>query len=490
MVIGDSPEGNDELDDSPQPTRTGIARVDFSQLANPVVLLAVGAVGLGLGVLLWPIPGDPWPARVLGAALIVLAAQALQRTLTQRAISWVAAGVDVGLLVVGILLVLTPERPGPVAGQALDLLAVLVSLAWIGLSAVVVAASLDTGTAGVTTYAGAARLLVRWLFSRPKSANARQDLYDKVLYEDPEAASPIGRFLTLMGLAAVIASMGVLADSTVAVIAGMLVAPLMMPMMGMAVSLAMGWPRRLARSAAIVAAGIAVSIFVALALALANPDAIDVAANSEISSRVTPTIRDLIIAVAAGGAGAYGLSRPDVSDSLPGAAVAISLVPPLTVAGVTAAQGDWASTAGALLLFTTNTLAILTVGGATFVLTGVAPIQRMTTRPRPWPTRLLVVGSAAVLVGVALLLNGASLGAAALEHDRAETTVDRWLSAVSHHPLDIAIDGDDVTVVVAGPSDDRPDATVLASDLSTEFGRTIAVDVRFVVEDQVTAAGE
>ncbi len=293
-----------------------------------------------------------------------------------------------------------------------------------------------------------------------------------------------------MGLAAVIASMGVLADSTVAVIAGMLVAPLMMPMMGMAASLVMGWPRRLARTAGVVAGGIVVSFVVGMALALTNPDAIDVPANSEISSRVTPTVRDLIIAVAAGGAGAYGLSRPDVSDSLPGAAVAISLVPPLTVAGVTASQGDWESTGGALLLFTTNTLAILTVGGATFVLTGVAPIQRLATGSQRWWVRLVVVGLTSVVVGVALILNGANLGAAAYEQDRAEITVDDWLSGVSHHPLDVAIDGDEVTVVAAGPSEDRPDATVLASDLSLEFGRTIAVDVRFLVEDQVMAVGE
>jgi hypothetical protein len=54
--------------------------------------------------------------------------------------------------------------------------------------------------------------------------------------------------------------------------------------------------------------------------------------------------------------------RRDVGDILPGVAIAISLVPPLAVVGVTAAGGDLDGALGALLLYLTNVLAIIVVG--------------------------------------------------------------------------------------------------------------------------------
>ena len=79
---------------------------------------------------------------------------------------------------------------------------------------------------------------------------------------------------------------------------------------------------------------------------------------------------DLIIALAAGTAGAIAIVREDVAEVLPGVAVSISLVPPLCVAGTAFAYGQPELALGALLLFATNFFAILLVGG--LVLTAVA----------------------------------------------------------------------------------------------------------------------
>jgi uncharacterized membrane protein len=46
--------------------------------------------------------------------------------------------------------------------------------------------------------------------------------------------------------------------------------------------------------------------------------------------------------------------RSDVSDTLPGVAIAISLVPPLAVVGLTLESGADGQSVGALLLFLTN----------------------------------------------------------------------------------------------------------------------------------------
>ena len=61
--------------------------------------------------------------------------------------------------------------------------------------------------------------------------------------------------------------------------------------------------------------------------------------NSEITSRVSPGLAALLVALASGAAGAFATMRADISNSLPGVAIAISLVPPLCVTGMSLAQG-------------------------------------------------------------------------------------------------------------------------------------------------------
>jgi len=67
-----------------------------------------------------------------------------------------------------------------------------------------------------------------------------------------------------------------------------------------------------------------------------------------------------------------------VSDALPGVAIAISLVPPLAVVGLTLEGGEPSQALGALLLFLTNVAAILLTGIAVMALLGAH-------RPPPLP---------------------------------------------------------------------------------------------------------
>ena len=82
-------------------------------------------------------------------------------------------------------------------------------------------------------------------------------------------------------------------------------------------------------------------------------------------------MNDLIVALAAGAAAAFAYSRFDVADSLPGVAIAIALVPPLSVVGLSVSAGEWEAALGASLLFVTNFLSILLAGGAVFFLLGL-----------------------------------------------------------------------------------------------------------------------
>ncbi|MEU3092228.1 DUF389 domain-containing protein, partial [Streptomyces massasporeus] len=89
-----------------------------------------------------------------------------------------------------------------------------------------------------------------------------------------------------------------------------------------------------------------------------------------ISSRTSPGLMDLIAALATGFAGAVALSRRDVAAVLPGVAIAISLVPPLVVAGVCLGQLSGWLALGALVLFVSNLFALVFGGMVVFASLG------------------------------------------------------------------------------------------------------------------------
>jgi uncharacterized membrane protein len=70
-------------------------------------------------------------------------------------------------------------------------------------------------------------------------------------------------------------------------------------------------------------------------------------------------------------AGAYALSREEVSAALPGVAISAALMPPLGVAGLGLALGRPRIAGGAFLLFLANIAAISLAGVIVFILLGV-----------------------------------------------------------------------------------------------------------------------
>lgn len=145
-------------------------------------------------------------------------------------------------------------------------------------------------------------------------------------------------FRFLLVLSAIIATAGILADSTATVIGAMIIAPLGMPIMGTGLAVVTSDGRRVWTSAALAIGGAAAVVLLGAILASAAPELQAITANGQVTSRTAPSIVDLIAAIATGFAGSYGLARRDISDIMPGVAIAISLVPPLAVAGITASE--------------------------------------------------------------------------------------------------------------------------------------------------------
>ncbi|MGW0666168.1 DUF389 domain-containing protein [Streptomyces sp. NPDC002746] len=223
------------------------------------------------------------------------------------------------------------------------------------------------------------------------------------------------RFWGLLVLAAVIASAGVVGDSTATVIGAMIVAPLMTPILGCALALVLARRRQVTRCLLLVIGGALAVVAIGLLLGwiVTPPDAY--ASNSQVSSRISPRLIDLLAALATGTVGAFALVRADISDTLPGVAIAISLVPPLAVTGLLLTVHRYHDAGQSALLFATNVAAIVATGTVVFLIYGVrVGAERADMRVGEFRGRTL----AAVVCVVVLVAAPLTAGTVTVARDR------------------------------------------------------------------------
>lgn len=444
----------------------------------------LGLAGSVAGIMLMTDPGR-WLTPigwVTGGLTMLLGAWIVWRQRVGAADHEASTSTGVFLMSVGVIVFLFTEPLFEVAAVTSALLLVASGAIGLGVRSGLVTIAPPT--------AGARWVLVRWIEGKVASTEHREEIYESVFFEGRSAPARIGRFLLMMLFASVISAAGVVSDSTAVVIGAMLVAPLINPMMGMGLSLVTGWPNRLGRSTLIVLAGGAVAVAVGWMIPIATDIAVDVEANAQIVGRSSPTLVDLLIAVAAGAAGAYGLSRKDASSSLPGVAVAIALVPPLSVIGVTAEAGDWRQTAGTLLLFLTNLVAIIVAGGAVFVLTGVVPMRRFAEHQHRVRTAVGAVAVLAMIVVGGLVINGRQIAQDALDQDDARAVTADWLGDGSTFDVvSVTVDDGDVAVVLAGPGE-PPSPERLARALETALGAGLQLDLQWIPRERIVIASD
>jgi len=180
-------------------------------------------------------------------------------------------------------------------------------------------------------------------------------------------ASPDQYFFGMVILSCTVATYGLLLNSTAIVIGAMLIAPLMSPILGGALAVATNSNSLLKISAKAEALGAVISVILATLLTLVLPQA---ELTSEVMSRTNPTILDLVVALASGAAGTYAICVKPQGATLPGAAIATALMPPLCVMGIGLAKQSFPVVSGAFLLFLANMIAINVAAIAMFEVAG------------------------------------------------------------------------------------------------------------------------
>ena len=262
----------------------------------------------------------------------------------------------------------------------------------------------------------------------------------------------LSAYWVLLLLAAVIASAGVLADSVATVIGAMIVAPLMTPILGTALALVLADRRQLLDGVLLVVAGSLAVVAVGYLLGLVHVGEVVADTNSQVAGRVSPGLLDLTAALATGAVGAFALVRSDVSDTLPGVAIAISLVPPLAVVGLTLESGAPREARGALLLFLTNVTAIIATGTVVLLASRVRRVLARAGHPVPRLSvgTLVTLVAAGFVVSVPLAVGTVLSTLNQVIAGQSRPAVEDWSARRGLEVQDLSVVQGDVVVVVVG----------------------------------------
>ena len=318
-----------------------------------------------------------------------------------------------------------------------------------------------------------------YLRSDKMGRDERARVVSNLFFEGGRRIPFVHRFGALMVLSSTIAVLGLLADSTAVVIGAMIVAPLMGPVLGISAALVMDWPRRAAESAVVASAGSLLAIALAAVAAFVLPSPTEIP--GEVLARTAPNLLDLGVAVAAGSAGAYAQVRRAAGEALTGVAVAVALVPPLAVVGITLQMGEITLAAGAFLLFLANVAGIVLAAALTFMVCGLVPSRRL-MQERNHVARGFRLAMAAVLLILAPLeLTDQWRERRPISDDETRSAVQEVLEESNPGAAVIAVDvdtedGERTIDITASTSDEPIDVEDLAEDLSEEL------DVGFELE--------
>lgn len=181
-------------------------------------------------------------------------------------------------------------------------------------------------------------------------------------------STPDFDFFLLVMLSVLMATLGLLVDSPSIVIGSMLIAPILSPILSISLGLVMSDGKLLIRSIVTIFKASVLGIVSAALVTLLFKSVVGGSLTSEILARTEPSLIYFFVAVVAGFAVSYTLVKPDLSETLPGIAVAVALIPPLSVIGVGIAKLDGDIVSGSLILYLINVIGIVFASMISFAL--------------------------------------------------------------------------------------------------------------------------
>lgn len=227
-----------------------------------------------------------------------------------------------------------------------------------------------------------------------------------------------GAQLWILACAILIASIGLNVNSTAVIIGGMLISPLMGPIVGSGFALATYDFDLLKRSTKNLLIATLVGFLVSTIYFYVSPFK---EVQSEILSRTSPNIYDVMIAFFGGIVGAVSITRVEKGNPIPGVAIATALMPPLCTAGFGLATFNMKFVVGALYLYSINCFFI---GIATFLVIKYLKYQPIKTKNLAFDKKVRFIISFLMLL---LIIPSFYLAYSLLEEKRYSQNVEKYL---------------------------------------------------------------
>ena len=152
------------------------------------------------------------------------------------------------------------------------------------------------------------------------------------------SSSPRTGFYLLIILSTFIVVTGIIRESLILLIGGMLVAPLLSPILSISLSLAIINGKALLRSLLVFVISMLTTLISAMAIGLMIET--DISQLSILEAIHFFDLSTLLIPIAAGAAASFTWAKRELNGSLPGVAITVTLLPPLATMGLALAAGE------------------------------------------------------------------------------------------------------------------------------------------------------
>ena len=194
---------------------------------------------------------------------------------------------------------------------------------------------------------------------------SREELYSDL----SETTNVSWVYLTFTVLSTIVAAIGLLQNDVPVIIGAMVIAPLLGPNVALALATTLGDVDLARRSVKANLIGVLIALGISILAGLlvrVDPSV------PELLDRPKVGLGDIVLALAAGGAGALAFTT-GVGASLIGVMVAVALLPPLVTTGLMLGSGHFDLAFGSFLLLGVNVICVNLSGVLTFLLQRVRP---------------------------------------------------------------------------------------------------------------------
>ncbi|MEA1925943.1 MAG: TIGR00341 family protein [Patescibacteria group bacterium] len=158
----------------------------------------------------------------------------------------------------------------------------------------------------------------------------RRDAIEKII----ESSSPRKSYFMMMTVSAILCTLGIIGDNAAVIIGGMIIAPMLSPILSVAMGIGMADFKLIYRSLRVIFTSVAYVIVFSFATAFLLDRVEHDQMNKEMILRVGVSLESLLVALVAGMAASLSVIRTELHKYLAGTAIAVALIPPLSMSAI------------------------------------------------------------------------------------------------------------------------------------------------------------